>query len=72
MKALQLVPTSMVRKRPIIQNDRVIWPWVITATDRANVENASRPEILITPEHMDAILDARNLRQTVNRAQTTG
>lgn len=55
-------------RAPIIRPDRSIdWPWTLRSQDRAEVDNASRPERPFDVEHYDRVLEERTIRANEGR-----
>ncbi len=68
---LALVPSGMIRKKPIVLSQGVTWPWLLTADQRSAVDNATRGEHL-DDEHYGRVLDARVSGHAVKTGRRKG
>lgn len=61
---LRVLTTQAPVTRPIVNLNQgvIIWPWLISDSQRAAVDNASRPERAFNDEHYERVLDERTIR----------
>lgn len=59
-KRLDLVYNGMVRKRPKVLRDRVLWPWVLSVAERRAEATACRGEY-VDLGLLDRVLEEKTL-----------
>lgn len=66
-KLLRILTTQAPITAALVSKDsdgqmRIIWPWLISDSQRADVDNASRPERAFDESHYERVLDERTIR----------